>query len=150
MTTAILRDLATLKGFQTHSAALRETRRIAIENNCRQIRLLDDELFDLVESNDTADIVPGEQRSFVAADIVIEAERRDTGETCYIAVEVSFTAHEDDIRRAARNADFLTRFTGHDGDGVVAAAQVDPKVQADFDQGLVQWYPISQADIEPE
>ena len=148
--TGLLRDLATLKGFQTHSAALRETRRIAIENNCRQIRLLDDELFDLVESNDTADIVPGEQRSFVAADIVIEAERRDTGETCYIAIEVSFTAHEDDIRRAARNADFLTRFTGNTAIPVVAAAQVDPKVQSDFDQGPVQWYPISQADIEPE
>ena len=151
VTTAILRDMATLKGFHTHSAALQATRRIARTQNCRQIRLLnDDELYDLVENNDTADIVPGEQRSFVAADIVIEAERRDTGDTCYIAVEVSFTAHENDIRRAARNADFLTRFTGNAAIPVVAAAQVDPKVQADFDQGLVQWYPVSQADIEPE
>ena len=149
--TAILRDLATLKGFQTHSAALQDTRRIARTQNCRQVRLLnDDELYDLVENNDTADIVPGEQRSFVAADIVIQAERRDTGSTCYIAVEVSFTAHEDDIRRAARNAGFLTRFTGNSAIPVVASAQVDPKIQPDFDQGPVQWYPMTQGDIEPE
>ena len=148
--TAILRDLTALKGFQTHSAALRETRRIAIANNCRQIRLLGDELFDFMESNDAADIAPKDKRSFEAADIVIQAERRDAGETCYVAVEVSFTDYEDDIRTATRNTGFLTRFTGNAAIPVVAAAQVDPKVKADFDQGPVQWHPISQADIEPE
>ena len=129
----ILRESVIFRSLIARETALRETRRIAIANNCRQIRLLDDELFDFRESNDAAGIAPEDKRSFVAAEIVIEAERRDTSETCYVAVEVSFTDHEDDIRRAARNTGFLTRFTGNAAIPVVAAAQVDPKVKADFD-----------------
>ena len=149
--TSIRRDLAPLKGAHARNAALQATRRIARVQNCHQIRLLDDdELYDLLQENDTADIVPGEQRSFVDADIIVQTERRDTGDTCYIAIEASFTAHEDDIRRAARNADYLTRFTGKVAIPVVAAVVIDPKVQTDFDLGRVHWYPIIQRDVEPD
>ena len=148
---SIRRDLAPLKGAHARNAALQATRRISRMQNCRQIRLLDDdELYDLVQNNDTADILPGEQRSFVDADIIIETENRDTGQTCYIAVEASFTAHEDDLRRAARNAGYLTRFTGNAAIPVVAAVVIDPKVEADFALGQVHWYPIIQRDIEPD
>ena len=150
-TTAILRDMGTLKGAHARNSALQATRRIARVENCRQIRLLnDDELYDLLQANDAADITPGEQRSFEDADIIIQAENRDTGDTCYIAVEASFTAHENDIRRATRNADYLARFTGKAAIPVVAAVLIDPKVQDDFDSGKVQWYALQQRDVEPD
>ncbi len=149
--TSVLRDLAYLKGSHTRNAAEKNTRRIARTQNCRQVRILnDDELYDLLQENDTSDITPGDQRSFVDADIVIEGEDRNTGETCYIAVEASFTAHEDDVRRAARNAEYLARFTGNPAIPVVAAVHLDDKVQPDFDRGRVHWYPVMQRDIEPD
>ena len=148
---AIRDDSAWLRRHFAHIAALRATRRIARTQDCRQVDLLnDDELFDMLQDNDTSDIAPGDQRSFEAADIVIRAEHRETGDTCYIAVEASFTAHEDDIRRATRNANFLARFTGSPAIPVVAAVAIDPKVQADIDSGKVRWYAVEQRDIEQD
>jgi chromosome segregation ATPase len=147
----VRRDLAPLKGAHARGGALQATRRIARTMNCRQVRLLnDDDLYDLLNSGDADDIQLSERRSFEHADIVIEAEHRETGETHYIAVEASFTAHEDDTRRALRNAGYLARLTGQPSHAVVAAAFVDPAVEPTFAGGRVHWYEIERRHLEPD
>ena len=73
----------------------------------------------LVQAQNTADISANELRSFRRADLIMEAADR-AGETCYLAVEVSFTANGRDTTRAIRNAGFLSRFTGRRCRAVVA------------------------------
>lgn len=46
----------------------------------------------------------GEWRSFICADLVLIATKHD-GNTCYIAVESSYTADERNTTRARRNSE---------------------------------------------
>ena len=147
----IRRDLAPIKGAHARNGALRSTRRIARTVNCRQQEILDqDILSDMVEAGDTSGILPGEIRSFENADIVILAADRDNGEARYLAVEASFTANLDDVRRAVRNAGYLTRFTGHSATAMVASVNVNPGIQPDIDSGRVVWYEIESRHLEPD
>ena len=147
----IRRSIGPLRGFLALNGALRATRRIARIMNCRQVRLLnDDELHDMLRANDTADISPSDQISFENADIAIVAEHRNTGEIHYIAVETSFTAHEDDTRRAIRNARYLSRFTGQPAHAVVVSVFASPEVQHIFTSGQVYWYEIERRYLEPD
>ena len=110
---AIREDLRPIKAAHARNGAERDTRRIARTMNCFQINLLNsDDLYRLLAAIDSDDISRSDRDSFESADIVIVGEHRETGETHYIAVEASFTAHEDDTRRAIRNADYLARSTG--------------------------------------
>ena len=146
----IRESLRPLKASHARNGAERETRRIARLMNCRQVALLnDDDLYDMMYSNPAAaDISRSDRDSFERADIVILAERRDTGETRYIAVEASFTAHEDDTRRAIRNAEYLARFTGQPSHAVVASCYVDPDVEPIFADGRVHWVEIDRKYME--
>ena len=104
----------------------------------------------MVERGDTSGLQPGEIQSFENADIVILAADRDNGRTRYLAVEASFTANPDDVRRAVRNTGYLTRFTGHPATAVVASVNVNPMVQPDIDAGRVVWYEIESRHLEPD
>ena len=59
----------------------------------------------------TEGILPADRRSFLYADIVVDA-LGPQGNECFIAVEVSYTVQARDTDRAIRNASYLTRFTG--------------------------------------
>ena len=99
------------------------------------------ELRNLIRNHDTADIPPGDLRSFRAADMIIEATDA-AGQSHYIAVKVSFTADQRDIDRPIRNAGYLTRFTGKPAHAVVAANRKDREIQPAIDSGRVHWYPL--------
>lgn len=99
------------------------------------------ELRNLIRNHDTADIPPGDLRSFRTADMIIEATDA-AGELHYIAVEVSFTADQRDIACPIRNAGYLTRFTGKPAHAVVAANRKDREIQPAIDSGRVHWYPL--------
>lgn len=147
----IRRSIGPLRGFLALNGGLRATRRIARIMNCRQVRLLnDDELHDMLRANDTTDIPFSEQVSFENADIVIMAEHRDTGDTHYIAVETSFTAHADDTRRAIRNAGYLSRFTGQPAHAVVVSVFASPEVRQIFASGQAHWYEIERRYLAPD
>ena len=147
----IRRSIGPLRGFLALNGGLRATRRIARIMNCRQVRLLnDDELHDMLRANDTSDIPLSEQISFENADIVIMAEHRDTGDTHYIAVETSFTAHADDTRRAIRNAGYLSRFTGQPAHAVVVSVFASPEVQQIFTSRQAYWYEIERRYLAPD
>ncbi len=147
----IRRDIAPLRGAHARNGAVQATRRIARTVNCRQVSVLnEDDLYDMLDTNDVSDIEPRDIRSFENADIVIEARERDTGESQYLAVEASFTAHPEDIPRAVRNARFLTRFTGAPAIPVVASIHIHPDAQPEFETGDVRWFEIEARDIEPD
>ena len=80
-------------------------------------------------------------RSFVNADVIIEATQADAT-TCYIAVEAYYTADHRDADRALRNADFLTRFTGIPARPCIVSVRNDRELSPDVLQGNIFWYPI--------
>ena len=147
----IRRDLAPIKGAHARNGALRATRRMARTMGCRQVDVVDqDDLGDMADAGDTSGLEPTELRSFENADIVTRAADRETGQIRYLAIEASFTAHPDDARRAVRNAEYLTRFTGYPATAMVASVRVNPQVQPDIDSGRVVWYEIESRLMDPE
>lgn len=144
-------DMSPLKAAHARNGALRITRRIARIMNCRQVRLLEaGEILDWLDTADTTGIPPNELESFENADVIIEAEHRETGETHYIAVEASYTANRRDTDRAIRNAGFISRFTGQPAHPVIAAQRVRPDVEPLIESGRVRWAQILQKELETE
>ncbi len=143
-------DLAPLKGTHARNAALREADLIAEELGFTLVRTLNQQdLKALVQSQNTADIPVNELRSFRRADLIMEAADR-AGETCYLAVEVSFTANGRDTTRAVRNAGFLSRFTGRRCRAVVAGLHRDNRIQTSIESGAVSWYQLDPQALEAE
>ena len=111
--------------------------------------LLREDLWDLIDSADTSGIPTNELRSFRRADLVMEATDQ-AGETCYIAVEISFTVNGRDTTRAIRNAAFLTRFTDKRAYAAVSGVHRDNRVQDSIESGDVFWYEMDRGVLEPE
>ena len=143
-------DLAPLKGTHARNAALREADLIAEDLGFTLVRTLDQQdIRALVQAQNTADIPANELRSFRRADLVLEATDR-AGETCYLTVEVSFTANGRDTTRAIRNAGFLSRFTGRRCRAVVAGLHRDNRIQTSIESGAVSWYQLDPQTLEAE
>lgn len=143
-------DLAPLKGTHARNAALREADLIAEDLGFTLVRTLDQQdIRALVQAQNTTDIPANELRSFRRADLIMEATDR-AGETCYLAVEVSFTANGRDTTRAVRNAGFLSRFTGRRCRAVVAGLHRDNRIQTSIESGAVSWYQLDPQALEAE
>ena len=106
------------------------------------------ELVVMVQNAAGGDIPINDLRGFSRADLVIEAT--DGNDTCYIAVEASFTATQRDASRAQRNAVLLTRFTGRPAHAVVSSVRSDRDVEAEIALGNVWWHELEERDMEPE
>ena len=147
---AIRSDIAVLRGGHGLTTAIRQAPIIARSMGFRRIRSLDgEELWDMTDESDTSDIHANVLNSFRRADLVMDATDSD-GESCYIAVEVSYTVHQSDISRAARNSRFLTRFTGRPAFAAVAGEHVHNDVQDLVDSGTVFWYHLTPQELEVE
>ena len=139
-----------LKGPHARSAALGEASSIAREMGLLRTKNLSrDDLWELIDRADTAGIRANEMKSFRRADLIMEATDSD-GETCYIAVEISFTANGRDTTRAIRNAEFLTRFTGKQAYAAVAGRYRDDRIQGDIESGKIFWYPLDPEVLDAE
>ena len=88
-------------------------------------------------------------RSFINADVIIEATRADAA-TCYITVEASYTADHRDADRALRNAGYMTQFTGLPAQPCIVSVQNVRELGPEILQGNVFWYPIPDQFWEPE
>ena len=108
------------------------------------------DLLRMVNSADTEDISRSDLRSFRRADLIVEAVEDSTGESCYLAVEISFTVNGRDTTRAIRNAKFLSRFTGLRAVPVVSGVRKDDLVNSDLTAGNVSWFEIEDEDLETE
>lgn len=133
-------QMGELKGIFARSLFVEEAALVARDMGLRRARNLgQEELWDMTEASDTTGISTGNLRSFRKADLVLEATDRE-GETCYVAVEISYTVDGRDTRRAIRNAEYLTRFTGTPAYAAVAGFDADYRIQDSIEDGLVSWY----------
>ena len=94
-------------------------------------------------------ISPGEAESFGNADMIANVLDSE-GKPSYLALEASFTVANNDIRRAARNAEFLNTLTGLGAYAGVAGVQVLPEAQAKIDDGQVSFYQIQARELQSE
>jgi hypothetical protein len=150
MLKSITDDLGQLKGAHARSAALEDAAIIARDLGLRRKKnLTREDLLDLIDAVGTADIPLGDLRSFRVADLIMEARAED-GEICYVAVEISYTANGRDTRRAIRNAEFMTRFTGKRSFAVVSGLHRDDRIQDSIESGEVFWHQMMAEQLDAE
>ena len=136
-------DMGPLKAGHARNAAERNAAAIVGDMGLRLAKVVTQvDLYAIADHVDTSDIPTNEMRSFRRADLVIEATG-ERGETCYVAVEISFTANGRDTERAIRNAEFLTRFTGKNARAAVASARIDRRIRKLVDSGAVFWFELT-------
>ena len=141
-------DIGPIKAAHARNAAVREADLIAEESGLAFIRTLSDaEIRDLVQSSDTAGISVNDLRSFRLADLILEAHD-SSGESCYLAAEISFTANGRDTARAIRNAGLLARFTGRRAHAAVAGLRHDDRIRDRIEAGEVAWYQLDAHALE--
>lgn len=146
----LLIDIAPIKAAHARHAALREADLIAEENGLTFIRLIDGmQLAELARSDAAAGIATNELRSFRRADLIAEC-RDGSGETCYLAAEISFTVNGRDTTRAIRNAALLTQVTGRPARAVVAGLRYDERIRGRLQAGEVAWYQLDPHALEVE
>ena len=138
----IVHDLGRLKNVGTITATREQAEVIAefVGLHCQK-QLPRNEIIALSRNQEIPEIRSGDLMSFWRADLIMEATDDDGG-LHYIAVEASFTADERDTRRAVRNAEYLTRFTGLPAQAVIAATRIDHRIQAVLDSERVVWYQL--------
>ena len=147
---SIQNDLGMLKGAHARNAAIGEALHIAQDMGFNWTKNLSQKnLWDLTKISDTSGIPTNELRSFHWADLIMEATGRE-GETCYIAVEISFTVNGRDTTRAVRNAGFLTKFTGKPAYAAVVGLRRDDRVQDSIESGQVFWYQLPMEVLQAE
>ena len=109
-------DVGDLKGHFVGRAAREDAAFIAAEMGLEWNRTLERvEVLHIWQAADRNGLTEGisrdDRRSFLRPDIIMDTLDAQ-GKQCYVAVEISYTAHTEDTDRAIRNADYLTRFTG--------------------------------------
>ena len=137
-------DISNIKGSYNEQKAAQQVSAIADDLGLEYVRTLpQEELTRMARTAAGAAPLSNELRSFRAADLVAEA-RGPEGNTCYLAVETSFTADRRDTQRAIRNADLLQRLTGHNALAVVASVRNSMEAQENIDAGLLHWFQIDE------
>lgn len=141
-------DMGVLRNAHTRNVAIEYADEIAHELGLEMVRVLRSaEIRTLARSKGTKDIPANDLRSFGAADLLIES-RDGKDETCYVSVEVSFTANGRDTRRAIRNAGFMARFTGKRAYSVVTGIRKDDEIQKAIASGDVYWYQLASEALD--
>ena len=148
---AIHRDVGKIRGVYARDAIIADADGAAWELGFElQTALSRKDILGIIKSSDTSGIDRGDLQSFRIADLIMEVTDSE-GADCYIAMEISYTVHWDDTRRAIRNAEFLTRFTGLPAHAVVAGVNLNDRIR----RGVIEpknalWYEIpdklAQAD----
>ena len=134
-------DISTLKGNYALDRAIDRADVIAVELHLQYVRnMTNPELTQIALAASGGQGLVGDWRSFREADLVIVASA--DGETNYLAVEVSYTAGQEDTRRAIRNARILEEQTGQPARAVIASNRNTREVQAVIDSGQVYWHSL--------
>ena len=143
-------DITWIKERMIYDIAHDEAGMIAREMGLELVEtLVRADLMAMTRANDTSDIARGDLVSFHRANLVMRAADAD-GQLHYIAVEASFTVNGRDSRRALRNAEYLTRFTGLPTLSAVAGVRSDYDIHPLVEAGRLYWYEILPDDVETE
>ena len=138
-------DMSSLKGEYARTRTIQDARGIAGDLGLEYLRTLsNDDLNGMAGSNLDRDLL----RSFRNADLVIEAT--DGTDTRFITMEISFTADQRDCRRAIRNAELITRFTGKPAQAAIASVRNDQAAATAVESGGVYWHPLENRTPDPE
>lgn len=90
--------------------------------------------------------------SFQEADLIIEAYNlQDRDDTCFIAVEASYTCAQDDTNRALRHAAILRGFTGKPVYPVVSGVRIHDAIKASVNGGgedAILWHKIDEEELD--
>ena len=144
----IREDMALLKGGHARNVAERQVMLIVEDLGLEYVRTLNfEDITNMVRTHDTSGLGASDLRSFRLADLILEAKDQ-AGATCYAAVEISFTVNGRDTRRALRNAEYLSRFTGQRAHAVVAGVHVDERIREHIAAGEVSWYRLDRNSLE--
>ena len=144
------RDTSNMRANYARMETTREAGVIAGDMGYKLVRVLTpDDLDAIATSADTADFDRGDLISFRRGDLVMETMDK-TGATHYIAMEISYTADERDTIRAIRNAQLLTRYTGHPAHAAIASIRNVYEIQHHIDDGQVYWHPLPERDEPAE
>jgi cell division protein FtsB len=143
-------DVGWLKGRIIYDIVRNDAALIADEMGFRlEQTLARADLRRLSELHDVSDLSRGEMLSFHRADLVMKAAD-NAGNPHYIAVEASFTVNGRDSRRALRNTELLTRFTGLPAMAAVAGVRYDRDLKDQVESKQLHWYEIPAEDLETE
>ena len=135
--------ISDMKGFYTEQKTAQQAEIITSDLNLQWVRILTPgELNQLALGEAGGQALTDELRSFREADLVIEA-RNEEGNTQYLAAEVSFTGAIRDTERALRNAELLTRITGHPARAVVASVTNDREAQREIEDKDIHWHHVA-------
>ena len=133
-------DVGVLKGLATDGLAQRVAPVIANAMGLRLAKNLDGgDLSALIAGQDMSGIPQNALESFLLSDLIMETTDKD-GQIIYVAVESSFTADDRDTRRAIRNAEYMSRFTGQPARAAIAAVRTDWNIDEQVASGAVYWY----------
>ena len=136
------------KAAHVRNAARETADMMAEEQGLELVDILDRrELGAMVRTSDTRGISKGELDGFRLADMVLRATDPD-GADCYVAVDVSDTANGRGTRRAIRNAEYLTRFTGRRALALVTGRRFDERIIETVESGAVAWYELPAQALE--
>ena len=143
-------DIAEVKGEHARGAMLRNAPLIADALGCQLIAEVPRGVLlgfaQIAEAN-------GESRNYVQsfknADMILHV-MNPNNQPGYVAVEASFTVDDRDVTRAARNADYLERYTGLPSYPVVAGVDVLQNAQDRIDQEEAHLYRIQPRELQPE
>ena len=90
--------------------------------------------------------------SFQEADLIIEAYNlQDRDDTCFIAVEASYTCDQDDADRALRHAAILRGFTGKPVYPVVSGVRIHDALKDNVNGGgedSILWHKIDEDELD--
>ena len=141
-------DLSILRAAHARNAAREQAPSIVEDMGLQWIRNLKViDILNMIAGKDTSDIPRNLMRRFRRADLFVETTDAQ-GETCYVAVEVSYTADERDTDRAITFAGYLNRFTQRNAYPAVASLRMDNRIEWLVESGTVFWYEMIPEDLE--
>lgn len=143
-------DLSILRAAHARNAAREQAPSIVEDMGLQWIRNLKViDILNMIAGKDTSDIPRNLMRRFRRADLFVETADAQ-GETCYVAVEVSYTADERDTDRAITFAGYLNRFTQRNAYPAVASLRMDNRIESLVESGSVFWYEMLPEDLQIE
>ena len=116
-------DLGWIKGRIIYDIVRNDAGQIAREMGFElEETLVRSDLMAISRGQDVSDLPRGTLQSFHRAELMMQVADEEGGQL-YIAVEASFTANGRHSRRAIRNAELMTRFTGLPATAAVAGVR---------------------------
>ena len=142
-------DLSMIKGAHARNEMRYKAPLIAHDLDFQFVSELDRvDLIALSKTAVAAGVSESDAESFRNADMVIKA-LDPMKRMWYVAVEASFTVHDQDVARAARNADYLERFADVKARAVVAGVEIMPDAKRQAGNSDVFWYEIPGRELQP-